>query len=114
MLLPTPNCDVVYKRVMDGAVLLSTTDEVYYGLNAVGALVWEQLPPTLTRLDELCARLAGQYPDVAAETIRADVVELLEDLLAHGLVRAADGATYAETESAAAGQVDAAVTPRVG
>jgi len=114
MLLPTPNCDVVYKRVMDGAVLLSTTDEVYYGLNAVGALVWEQLPPTLTRLDEVCARLARRYPDVAADTIRADVVELLDDLLAHGLVRAAEGTTDAETESAAAGEAGQAASPRVG
>src|SRR3989442_697690 len=114
MLLPTPNRDVVYKRVMDGAVLLSTADEVYYGLNAVGALVWEQLPPTLSRLDELCASLARQYPEVTADTIKADVLELLDDLLAHGLVRGADGATDAETESAAAGQASPAVSPRVG
>ena len=114
MLLPTPNCDVVYKRVMDGAVLLSTTDEVYYGLNVVGALVWEQLPPTLTRLDELCTRLTRRYPDVAADTIRADVVELLDDLLAHGLVHAAEEATDAESESAAAGEAGPTASPRVG
>jgi DNA-directed RNA polymerase specialized sigma24 family protein len=34
MLLPTPNPDVIHKAVADGAVLLSTRDEVYYGLNA--------------------------------------------------------------------------------
>ena len=85
MQLPLPNPDVIYKPVTDGAVLLSTEDEVYYGLNAVGARVWEFLPD-LTDLDELCARLHAVYPEVSGATIRADVRALIEDLLAWGLV----------------------------
>jgi hypothetical protein len=73
--------------VTDGAVLLSTKDEVYYGLNAVAARVWERLPPVLTRLDELCAGVSQLYPEVDSETLRADVRALLDDLLMHGLVR---------------------------
>ena len=45
MLLPIPNPDVIHKAVGDGAVLLSTKDEVYYGLNAVGTCIWERLSP---------------------------------------------------------------------
>lgn len=86
MLLPSPNPNVIHKAVGDGAVLLSTKDEIYYGLNTVGACIWERLPPVLTELDDLCASLSMLYPDIDPETIRADAQELIEDLLAHGLL----------------------------
>lgn len=85
-MLPTANPVVVYRALSEGAVLFSTTDEVYFGLNSVGARVWELLPPASETLDELCAVLAKEYPEVSADTIRADVNELLEELTAHGLV----------------------------
>lgn len=84
--LPDPNPDVIYKEVTGGAVLLSTKDEVYYGLNGVAAAVWERLPPVLNGLDELCADVSQLYPGVDSATIRADVPALLDDLLARGLV----------------------------
>ena len=86
MLLPTPSPDVIHKVVGDGAVLLSTKDEVYYGLNAVGTCIWERLPPVLAELDDLCASVSNLYPDVDPQTIRVDVQELIDDLLAHGLL----------------------------
>lgn len=86
MLLPTPNPDVIYKAVDGGAVLLSTADEVYYGLNEAGGHIWEHLPPVLTTLDELCASLAARYPDVPLATIRADARALLDALSTSGLV----------------------------
>lgn len=86
MQLPAPNPDVIYKAVEDGAVLLSTADEVYYGLNAVGSYIWEHLPPVLHSFEELVALLSALYPDAPAEVIRADVRELLDDLLTQGLL----------------------------
>ena len=91
MLLPVPNPEVIYKAVECGAVLLSTTDEVYYGLNEVGGQIWEHLPPVLRTFDELIASLAARYPAVPADTIRADARALLDQLLSSGLVRAAVG-----------------------
>ena len=44
--LPVATAHVVYGPLSDGAVLFSTKDEVYFGLNQVGAQVWELLPPT--------------------------------------------------------------------
>lgn len=85
-LLPDPSPDVIYKTVTGGAVLLSTKDEVYYGLNAVAAAVWGRLPPVFSELDELCADVSQLYPDVDSRTIRTDVPALLENLLACGLV----------------------------
>ena len=84
--LPVPNPAVVFRALPDGAVLLSTETEVYFGLNAVGARVWELLPPVVLYLDDLCDRLAAEYPDAPAEMIRADVIELLDTLLDNRLV----------------------------
>jgi hypothetical protein len=67
-------------------VLLSTEDEVYFGLNHVGARVWQLLPPESASMEELCAVLAAEFPETPPEDIGADVIELLEDLRTHGLV----------------------------
>lgn len=84
--LPQPNPTVVYCEVEDGAVLLSTEEEAYYGLNAVGARIWALLPPAHETLGSLCDALNQFYPAVSPNTLRQDVLELLTDLLKNGLV----------------------------
>ncbi len=85
--LPMTNPEVVFCSVEDGAVLLSTSDEVYFGLNEVGARVWQMLPPHHTTVRQLCDSLLEEYPDSAAEEILTDVKELLQQLREHGLVQ---------------------------
>lgn len=85
--LPMTNYRVVFCAVEDGAVLLSTADEVYFGLNEVGARVWQMLPPHHTTIGQVCDSLLEEYPDAAAEEILADVKELLQQLREHGLVQ---------------------------
>ncbi len=85
-MLPVPQPKVLFKAMSDGAVLFSTDNEVYFGLNSVGARIWELLPPVCATLDELCTRLSAEYPEVARSIIEADVKELLGDLAAHKLV----------------------------
>lgn len=99
-MLPVVNPNVIFRSLPDGAVLFSTRDEVYFGLNPVAARVWELLPPTSGSMDELCATLAREYPDVAAAELRQDVEELLRDLAQFGLVTTAG----AEDDSAAKAQ----------
>jgi hypothetical protein len=84
-MLPTVNPSVVFRSLSEGAVLFSAKDEVYFGLNAVGARVWELLKSHAS-LDSLCAAVAAEYPDAPPQTIRDDVSELLEELTEHGLV----------------------------
>ena len=83
-MLPVANPDVLFRAMADGAVLFSSRDEVYFGLNAVGARVWELLAPSST-LDDVCDALQREYPDAAPELIRADVEELVAQLVANGL-----------------------------
>jgi hypothetical protein len=86
MALPRPDPAVVCCEVEDGAVLLSTADEVYYGLNRVGLRIWQLLPPVHRQLDELCDAVARDYPDADRDELRADVEALLSDLLAAKLL----------------------------
>jgi hypothetical protein len=75
----------MFQTVADGAVLLHTQDEIYFGLNAVGARVW-QLLPDCAELGEVCAALSASYPDADPQVIRADVAELLTQLCDNRLV----------------------------
>ena len=85
-MLPVANPKVIFKALSDGAVLFSTEDEVYFGLNDVGAQVWALLPPAVATMDELCAAMAAHYPEVEPSVIRTDVTELMAELAAHRLV----------------------------
>lgn len=84
--LPAPNPVVIFRALAEGGVIFSTVDEVYYGLNAVGARVWALLPPQSSSLDELVGKVAAEYPEVDTSVIRADVAELIGDLEQHGLL----------------------------
>ena len=88
--LPVASPSVVWTPLPDGAVLFSTETEVYYGVNGVGALMRELLPPASMTLEDLCTSVQAKYPDVPLEQIRTDVVELLEDLKRCGLVQSPD------------------------
>ena len=100
MQLPVRNPDVICRTVDGGAVLLDTGQEVYYGLNLVGAYIWEHLPPVFQTLEEMSGSLSALYPEVAAETIRTDARELLDDLLANGLVCPAVGTETCDDSTA--------------
>jgi hypothetical protein len=90
-MLPRANPAVIYRSLPDGAVLFSTVDEVYFGLNPVAARVWELLPPATSSLDELCATLGREYPEVAADELREDVRTLLDELEQLGLLTGTTG-----------------------
>jgi hypothetical protein len=58
---------------------------VYYGLDSVGARAWALLA-TPRRVSELVATLVEEF-DVERERCTADLLALLDDLLARDLVR---------------------------
>jgi hypothetical protein len=84
--LPAAHPAVVWTPLPDGAVLFSTETELYFGVNSVGALVWELLPPATQTLNDLCAAVHERFPDATLEQIRGDVIELLDTLAQYGLV----------------------------
>ena len=84
--LPAPSPGAVFKRLPEGGVLFSTETEVYFGVGAVGARIWELLPPATRTVEELVSILAAKYNDVSAGQIRSDVEQFISELLANGLV----------------------------
>lgn len=87
--LPRPRKELVFKRVAEGAVVFSVSDETYFGLNEVAAAVWELLPPSTQSFGELCAQLTTRYTDVPPSQIIVDVQDLLADLEEMGLLTSA-------------------------
>jgi len=79
-----PREGVIAKMVGSEMVLLDYDRGIYYGLNPVGARVWQLLSDGEAS-DRIIGLLADEY-DVARETLEADVAALLRDLEAKGLV----------------------------
>ena len=84
--LPIANPAVIFKPLTDGGVIFAADNEIYFGLNAVGAHLWRLLPPATSTLDELVAELSKAYPDAEPDMIRRDVQEMLDDLEKYQLV----------------------------
>jgi hypothetical protein len=84
--LPVALPSVVWVKLPDGAVLLASETEVYYGMNPVATCVWELLPESAGSLDKLSSLVHERFPDATFEQIRLDVTALLEDLQREGLV----------------------------
>lgn len=58
----------------------------HFGLNTVGARIWDLLRPDVTDIGSVCATLGEMYPEVDAAELHNDVAELLAALESNGLV----------------------------
>jgi Coenzyme PQQ synthesis protein D (PqqD) len=68
-------------------VILSVERGSYYGLDDIGSDIWQRLE-TRVRVDALCNALIEKYEGDRA-TIERDVLQLLGDLAADGLISVA-------------------------
>jgi len=75
---------VVYKMVGEEMVLLDFERGVYYGLNPVGARVWELLAEGKTA-EEIISTLTDEFDALECD-VKGDVAALMDDLVANGLV----------------------------
>jgi hypothetical protein len=75
---------VVFNRVGDELVLLDLNRGVYYGLNPIGARVWQLLAEGVAE-GELTDRLYDEY-DAPREMLAADLEMLLAELRGCGLL----------------------------
>ena len=66
-------------------VMIDLQHGSYYGLDAVGADIWNRLAAPI-RVAELCESLVREY-DVDPVTCEQDVLALLDDMSAQKLVR---------------------------
>lgn len=75
---------VLTQQAADTMILLSLDNGQYYELNDVGRCVWELCDGT-RRIDEMVSMVCDTY-DASAEAIRADVMELLQELVEEKLL----------------------------
>jgi trimethylamine:corrinoid methyltransferase-like protein len=71
--------------------ILDVKSGIYYGLNAIGARIWHliQAPQTV---DAVCETILAEY-DVEADRCERDILMLLQELVANGLVEIRNGTT---------------------
>ena len=82
--------DVVSCELDGETAILNARTGIYYGLDEVGACVWRLLnePHTVTHI---VAAIMSEF-DIDMTQCQIDVIGLLRELVAHGLVEIADGA----------------------
>jgi hypothetical protein len=71
------------------AAILNTQNSVYYGMNEVGASVWELLKAP-RRVSDLRDEILREY-EVDEERCERDVLALLEKLRSEGLIEVRQG-----------------------
>ena len=83
------NADIASKVMEGEAIIINLANGVYYSLDRVGGLVWEQIVAMRTG-EEILDVVVGRY-DVARAHAQADLERLVDELVAEGLVAPYDG-----------------------
>lgn len=78
------NGGFVEAEVDQEIVALSIEKGICYGLNPVGARIWRLLAEPI-RIADICAALVSEYK-VDPETCLSEVLDLLEELSAEGMI----------------------------
>ncbi len=75
---------VLARQVGDETVMLDLANGTYFGLDPVGARIWQLLAEGKS-LAEVCELMTGEY-EVSHEDIERDVKTLVEELANRGLI----------------------------
>ena len=79
----------MFRELEGESVILDLHSESYFGLDQIGTRMWQ----AVTAADSIQAAfdvLLEEY-EVEADTLRTDLSELLDTLLARGLIEVSDG-----------------------
>ena len=75
---------VMARTVGDETVILDLASGTYFGLDPVGARIWQLISEGKT-LAEICATMLEEY-EVTPEQLQGDVIKLAGELAERGLV----------------------------
>jgi hypothetical protein len=81
---PTIPAQVMARQVGDETVILDLGSGTYFGLDPVGARIW-QLIGEGKALGEICDTMLDEY-EVTREALQRDVVDLVDKLLEQKLI----------------------------
>ena len=77
--------DQVSCRLDGEAALLQMTEGVYYGLDEVGARIWDEMQEPIS-IEELLDRIVREY-DVDLDRCERDLIQFCQAMISAGLVR---------------------------
>ncbi|MES2785446.1 MAG: PqqD family protein [Pseudomonadota bacterium] len=78
-------CDGVMAREVGGElVILDLRSSTYFGLDAVGARIWQLLAQGLA-LNEIAERMSQEF-EISSADVQRDILALVESLAANGLI----------------------------
>ena len=80
--------DVIYQALQNEIVLLNIKNQQYFGLDDVGSDMWKLLVEH-GDVETVADRVSAEY-DVDRATVREDLEALIRNLMAAGLLKAAD------------------------
>ena len=80
--------DQVSSELAGESVILNLKTGLYFGLNEVGAKIWEQIQSPKT-FQEICNAIIAEY-EVSEEECKKDVEELLDEMITAQLVNVED------------------------
>ena len=81
------NADILHAPVgSEELVMMSIEAGRYYGVNAVGARIWELLETPQT-IQQLCTQICAEF-DVDAQTCQTAILDFARDLIENGVVHA--------------------------
>lgn len=78
--------DIVFRELDGEAVILNLESGIYFGLDQVGTRIW-QLVQEHGSLQKVFETMCDEF-DVVSDALERDLLELMDDLCAKGLVRA--------------------------
>jgi hypothetical protein len=78
--------DIVFREVDGEAVILNLDSGLYFGLDQVGTRIW-QLIQEHGSLQKVFETMCHEF-DVGSDTLERDLLGLMDELCAKGLVRA--------------------------
>ncbi len=81
---PTVPAQVMARKLGVETVILDLASGTYFGLDQVGARVWELMAEGMS-LGTICEAMAGEY-EVSREVLQRDVIELADKLLEKRLI----------------------------
>ena len=80
--------DVISTELDGETVLMHVSNGMYFGLNAVGSVIWDSMK-TPVAVARLCDAVSDEF-DVGRDVCENDVLQLLAQLEENGLVRVVD------------------------
>lgn len=84
-----PTEAVVSAGVAEELVLLNAETGIYYGLNPIGARIWQRLAEGADEA-QVVEQLSLEFPEVAPSEIGSDIEDLITALEANGLIQVLD------------------------